>query len=87
MYKGKVSPAYHTKNYKLVEPKALEYKFLPAREEKKLIKTNLGPASYNVIESFRNSQDEKPRFYVSKEEKESFLNDVVKRKRALPSPG
>jgi|APSaa5957512535_1039671.scaffolds.fasta_scaffold217290_1 hypothetical protein len=54
--------------------------------EKKREKTNLGPTSYNVIESFRNSQSDKPTFSVAKEQKESFLNVVIKKKKGIPSP-
>ena len=76
------------KNHSITEPKSFAYKFLPFKEEKKIEKVNLGPASYDAMQSFKVGQgDEKPRFYVSKKEKESFLNIIQRKTRGSPSPG
>jgi hypothetical protein len=49
---------------------------------------NLGPASYNAMQSYKKGQgDEKTRFYVSKKEKESFLSIIQRKTRGSPSPG
>jgi hypothetical protein len=60
----------------------------PAREEKKILKVDLGPASYDALNSFKHGKgDDKPKFYVAKSEKESFLNIAMKKNRGKPSPG
>ena len=39
----------------------------PAKEEKKIERVNLGPASYDPMNSFKLGKgDDKPNFYVSK---------------------
>ena len=87
-WRGKQTPSFYTLNHIKTEKKSYAYKFLPVGVQKKEQKTDLGPATYNAMQSFKLvAGDEKPRMFVSNKEKESFLTLIQKKQKGRPSPG
>ena len=56
-------------------------------EKKKTEKTSLSPTSYNSMDSFKNSQVTKPKFYISKYKIDNFINKAIKQKKWVPGMG
>jgi hypothetical protein len=71
---GKESAPYATKNYNQIDPKEKFAKMnKPLVPEKVKEKSNLGPASYNNLDSFKKATLPKERFYISKSKYDNFI--------------
>lgn len=70
---GKEQAPFTNKKYHVIDPKFKHvniYKPLPLKKPEK---QSLSPTSYDHLDSFKKSQDPKPRFYISKYKYENFI--------------
>ena len=86
-FKAKASPGYITCNYKQVQPKALATMMYKPVPQKEAPKTHLGPATYQISESYNVSQRPKPRFYINDGSYDNFISQAVKKNRGKPGVG
>eukprot|EP00356_Strombidium_inclinatum_P016753 CAMPEP_0170506206 /NCGR_PEP_ID=MMETSP0208-20121228/54036_1 /TAXON_ID=197538 /ORGANISM="Strombidium inclinatum, Strain S3" /LENGTH=339 /DNA_ID=CAMNT_0010787583 /DNA_START=392 /DNA_END=1411 /DNA_ORIENTATION=+ len=60
------------------------YNPIPAKPVEKV---NLSPTSYNFDESYKSTQLQKPKFYISKYKYENYISKAVKQKKWVPGSG
>ncbi len=85
--KGAISPPFAEKNYIQVDPNMKYPRIHKPVAAKPVSKTNLSPASYNADESFKSTQEKKPRFYISKYKYENYLTRTIKNRKWVPGIG
>jgi len=90
-YLSQNSPGFHEAKYDLVTHKSLATKFY--KSDKPISRIDVSksnsppPGSYDIEKSFKETQLQKPRFFISKGEILRFSDLAAKHKKQVPPPG
>lgn len=79
MYVGKQAPGFTDPSHAGVEKRTKIARIWGKPKEEKVEKTSLSPASHNPLDSYKNTQLSKPRFYMPKGPRKTQLTNFMRR--------